>query len=90
MPASPMPSPSLEPPASRARANRPIATTTDLGLIVRERRRSLAITQQELADAAGTGRRFVSELEAGKVTLEFGKVIRVCQMLGIDLSARLR
>jgi len=75
---------------TRAGASRPIGATTDLGLIVRERRRVLALTQQELADAAGTGRRFVSELEAGKVTLEFGKILRVCQLLGIDLFAKAR
>jgi len=39
---------------------------------------------------AGVGRRFVSELENGKETLEIGRVLKVCQALGIDLVARKR
>jgi y4mF family transcriptional regulator len=47
----------------------------------------MQLTQQDLADAAGTGRRFISELETGKATLELGKVIQACSVLGVDLFA---
>ncbi len=67
-----------------------LATAADLGVVVRERRKTLGMTQQDVADAAGTGRRFVSELEAGKPTLEIGKILAVCQALGLDLGVTTR
>ena len=42
----------------------------------------------EVADLAGVGRRFLSELEAGKPTLEIGKVLLVLTAAGIELVAR--
>ncbi|MEH6664033.1 MAG: helix-turn-helix transcriptional regulator [Brevundimonas sp.] len=72
-------------PARAAPPQRPVASVEDLGPLVRARRRALGLTQQDLADAAGTGRRFISELEAGKATVEFGKVLQVCRSLGLDL-----
>ncbi len=55
--------------------------------MVRTTRTRLKINQQEFADLAGVGRRFISELEAGKPTLEFDRVLRVCAAAGIDVSA---
>lgn len=57
----------------------------DLGQAVRQARKDRRMNQQELADAAGVGRRFVSELERGKATLEVGKVLRVCHAAGVAL-----
>lgn len=65
----------------------PIADAQTLGALVRVRRTVLTLNQQELADRAGVGRRFVSELESGKATLELGKALAVCQVLGIGLTA---
>ncbi|PVM90339.1 hypothetical protein DDF67_10270 [Caulobacter endophyticus] len=48
------------------------------------------LTQTEFADMAGVGRRFVSELENGKATLELGKVMAACAAAGIDLLAAQR
>jgi y4mF family transcriptional regulator len=64
-----------------------IKTTSDVGSRVREARKAMHLTQQSFADLAGVGRRFVSELEAGKPTLEFGRVLKVCEAAGIDLFA---
>ncbi|WP_282008769.1 helix-turn-helix transcriptional regulator [Brevundimonas aveniformis] len=64
-----------------------LTSPADLGRLIRERRLAQGLTQQDLADAAGTGRRFVSELEAGKATLELGKVLIVCAALGLDIFA---
>lgn len=61
-----------------------------LGEMVRETRKAGGLSQQELADMAGVGRRFVSELENGKSTLEFGRVLIVCAASGIDVHARTR
>lgn len=71
-------------------AENPIASVKALGLVVQANRTDLRLSQQELADMAGVGRRFVSELENGKETLEIGRVLTVCQALGIDILARKR
>ncbi|KAK0330602.1 hypothetical protein LTR94_032222, partial [Friedmanniomyces endolithicus] len=65
----------------------PVAEIASLGAIVRLRRAILDLSQQDLADRAGVGRRFISELEAGKAALEFGKVLIVCRALGVTLTA---
>ncbi len=58
---------------------------SDLGAAVRNARKSKRLTQQEFADLAGVGRRFLSELESGKPTLEIGKVLKVAAAAGIQL-----
>ena len=61
-----------------------------LGEMIRDARKDACLSQQELADMAGVGRRFVSELENGKSTLEFGRVLIVCAASGVDVLARRR
>lgn len=63
----------------------PADTTTDVGAIIRSRRRSLGLRQEDVALAAGTGRRLISEIERGKPSAEIGAVIRVLQALGLSL-----
>ena len=41
---------------------------------VRQQRKALKMTQQDLADRAGVGIRFIRELEGGKPTLRMDKV----------------
>ena len=67
-----------------------INTVSDLGHLVRQARSTMELSQQDFADLAGVGRRFVSELEAGKPTLEFERTLRVCKAAGIDLTAQVR
>jgi len=67
-----------------------IASPADLGRLVRKVRESRRLSQQEFADLAGVGRRFLSELENGKPTLELGKVLKVANAAGIALLARER
>ena len=64
-----------------------IRTALALGDVVRHARRRQGLSQADLATAAGTGRRFISELEAGKQTLEFERLLKVCNALGITLLA---
>lgn len=64
-----------------------IANTAALGEIVRIRRQMLRLSQKDLADQANVGRRFISELEAGKPTIELGKALAVCQVLRVSLTA---
>ncbi|MER9306236.1 helix-turn-helix transcriptional regulator [Mesorhizobium sp. M0293] len=67
-----------------------IASPPDLGRLVRAAREQRRFSQQEFADLAGVGRRFLSELENGKPTLELGKVLKVTNAAGIVLFARER
>jgi y4mF family transcriptional regulator len=58
-----------------------------VGDIVRRSRRRRGFTQADLALDAGTGRRFVSDVEAGKPTIEFESLMKLCKSLGIRLFA---
>jgi HTH-type transcriptional regulator / antitoxin HipB len=64
--------------------------TVVLGALLRARRKALKYTQARLAALCGTGTRFISDLENGKATVEFGKALMVAQALGIDLVAHVR
>lgn len=62
-------------------------TTTQLGAVIRTRRKQLKITQKELAMACGTGLRFIVDLEKGKPTCQIGKTLDVLQSLGMAIEA---
>jgi HTH-type transcriptional regulator/antitoxin HipB len=58
----------------------------DIGKLVRDTRKSLGVTQRNLALTSGTGLRFVIDLEKGKETCEIGKALTVLQTLGIRVT----
>lgn len=53
---------------------------------VRIARRSLGVTQRQLALAAGTGLRFVIDLEKGKPTCQLGKTLAMLNTLGVEIA----
>ena len=61
-------------------------TTEQIGKLVRETRKTLGATQKDLALTSGTGLRFIIELEKGKSTCQFGKVLTVLKTLGISIN----
>lgn len=63
-----------------------MVTVAEIGMLVRQTRKRLGVTQRDLAMAAGTGLRFVVELEQGKPSLQMGKVLDVLQALGLTLD----
>lgn len=65
-----------------------VAGVEDIGALVQKARKARGFSQQDLAQRAGVGRRFVSELENGKPTLEFARVIQVTRAAGVDLFAK--
>ena len=67
-----------------------ISSAQDMGRLIREAREQRKLSQQAFADLVGVGRRFISELENGKTTLEFDKVLQVASATGIDVLARRR
>ena len=62
-----------------------IQDTKQLGAAVRERRRELGVTQKDLAMTAGTGLRFIIDLEKGKPTCQVQKTIQVIRTLGLKI-----
>lgn len=63
-------------------------TSKQIGEIVRRTRKSQGATQRQLAMVAGTGLRFISDLEQGKPSCELEKVLRVLNTLGIDMRLK--
>lgn len=62
------------------------STPQQIGKLIRETRKSLGVTQRELALTSGTGMRFVIDLEKGKETCEIGKALTILNTLGIKMT----
>ena len=58
----------------------------ELGNYIKQTRKSQGLTQAELAMTANVGVRFLVDLENGKETAQVGKVLKICQMLGLKLD----
>jgi y4mF family transcriptional regulator len=56
----------------------------DIATFVKGKRKSVRLTQPELAEKAGVGLRFVRELEQGKQSLRLDKVNQVLQLFGYE------
>lgn len=57
-----------------------------LSQFVKERRKQLGLTQEDLSFKAGVGLRFVRDLEQGKKTLMLDKVNQVLALFGHELG----
>ena len=69
----------------------PIATTKNLGVLLRERREFAGLDLQTAAARAGVGRRLLLELEAGKrPNVSFTTVLRLLALFGLELDIRPR
>lgn len=64
-----------------------IRSAEDLGILVRETRKSQGISQEQLAGVANTGIRFISDLENGKPTVQLELAIQVLEALGLGVFA---
>lgn len=60
--------------------------TKSFGSAVRECRKRQGATQIQLAAVAGTGARFIGDLENGKPSVQLGKALRVAKILGIKVE----
>ena len=67
--------------------NTSIRNFEGLRKIVPEARKAQQLSQEDLAGMAGTGRRFIVDLEKGKETTQFDKVLRVLATLGVSVIA---
>jgi y4mF family transcriptional regulator len=56
-----------------------------VGRFIKEKRKSLKMTQHEFAERSGLGLRFVREVEGGKETCRMDKVLQALYMFGATL-----
>jgi y4mF family transcriptional regulator len=59
---------------------------SSIAQFIKEKRKNLKITQEELAFKAGVGLRVVRELEQGKITLKLDKVNQVLDLFGSEVG----
>ncbi len=57
-----------------------------IGKLIRKKRKSMKLTQKDLADLCNLGTRFISDLENGKKTLEIEKVLKVIRNVGLYID----
>lgn len=60
-------------------------TIEEIGKLVQFERKRQGVTQMQLAGLAGTGIRFISDLENGKGTIQVQKLLAVVQTLGLGM-----
>ena len=60
-------------------------TVLEIGQLVHAERKRQGVSQLQLAGLAGTGIRFISDLENGKGTIQIQKLLKVVQALGLGL-----
>ncbi len=63
-----------------------IRTPRDLGLIIRDRRHTKGLGQEELARRIGVRRQWVINIEKGKPTAEVGLILKALVTLGLALD----
>lgn len=56
------------------------------GEILRERRKELKITQQELAEKVGTARSYIARVEKGETDIQISSFFRIARALGIEFT----
>lgn len=67
-----------------------IQSVHEIGELIRAERKRQKILQQDCADLSGVSLHFLSNLENGKPTVEFQKVLSVLQTLGISMQLHTR
>ena len=61
-------------------------TMKEIATLVRDLRKEQKATQVELAQFANVGTRFVRDVEDGKETVQFDKLMRVLSTLGLKVE----
>ena len=67
-----------------------ITDSKSLGAAIRARRKELEYTQAYRAEFTGLSVTFISDVERGKPTAEIEKVIRLINILGMDITIEKR
>mgnify|MGYP003305461678 CR=1 FL=1 len=67
-----------------------ITDVKDIGLEIKKRRKALGYTQADISDYTGLSISFIADVEHGKATVEFGKVLKLVNILGLDCLLQVR
>lgn len=63
-----------------------MSTLNEIAATVRNRRKDLGLSQAALAERAAVSRKWIYEFEAGKPTAELGLLLRVLDVLELELA----
>jgi len=69
--------------------NHAIRSPEDLALVIRAVRKSTGVRQDDLAAVVGVSQQFAVDVERGKPTVQFGRVLRLLEELGVVLTVDL-
>ena len=67
-----------------------IDSVEQIGKLIQTERKRQGIRQQDLADLSGVSWHFLSNLENGKPTVEFQKVLLVLRSIGVKVEMKTR
>ena len=67
-----------------------VADLKTIGALLRTKRKQMGLTQSVAAGLCNVGTRFISELENGKPTMHFDKVLKVLKRFGFTFGIRER
>lgn len=56
------------------------------GVILRDRRKELKMTQSELAEKIGTARSYIARIERGETDMQLSSFLRIARALKIEFS----
>lgn len=62
-----------------------VQRTSEIGNLIRRRRREAGYTIQQLAQLLGCSTRFLSEVERGKESASIGRVLQIAVSLGLEM-----
>lgn len=61
-----------------------------LSVVIKSRRKTLAISQQDLAEMAGVGLATIKDIERGKGNPSMGTVSKIMEVLGLEIEYKVR
>lgn len=67
-----------------------VNNSSEFGTAIKNRRKKLGYTQKYISDFTGLSITFISDVENGKKTVEFGKALSLAHILGLDLEIKER
>src|SRR5438046_1008895 len=68
-------------------AHMQVNTARDIGALIKDRRRTLNVSQSDLAARVGVSRLWIVNLEKGKSTAQISLVLRTLKELGVSIDA---
>lgn len=68
--------------------NTPIHSVAELGLALRAVRKTAKVRLDDLAAITGVSKQFLSDVERGKSSVQFGLVLKLLEEMGVALTAQ--